>query len=193
MQTVRSILKRAHIKANLAIILAVIFVIVLLVGSFFFAKFVIRIENERGTISPTDYLERPLEIEITTRYRLSVQMGMIVTKYSDMNLTCYTNRIEETDSTPHHTASGRIVYEGSCAVSQDIYGPVISKDKKKRIGIWPGDLIYVVAVNKWLVVEDTMNKRHKRHIDLFMYVKDLKKAQKFGWKKSDIFVIRLRK
>jgi len=140
---------------------------------------------------PLHYLDRPLVINIPVRYELSVQMGLTVDKMMDIKLTRYTNRPEETDSTPHHTASGRIVYDGSCAVSQDLYGPVLKRDNKKGRGIWPGDLIYVSSLNEYFVVEDTMNKRHKKHVDIFTYVKDLKKAQKFGLKRSDIYVIRL--
>ena len=139
---------------------------------------------------------QPIRICIPVVYELSMNMGLTSSKYTNMSITCYTNRVQETDSTPHHTASGRIVYEGSCAVSQDLYGPVLKrklKDWTPGTGIWPGDILYIENMKRYFIVEDTMNVRHKKHVDLFLYKTNLKKAQEFGYKKSDVYVLRLHK
>jgi len=170
-------LEKAHIRLT---VLGISFlgVIIIITGAFL----LLNKTEEELTTTPMD-LCKPLTIEIPIRYELSTDMGLEVVLLKNIGLTSYTNRPEETDSTPHHTASGRIVYEGSCAVSQDLF----------RKSIWPGDIIYVVMLDKYFVVEDTMNKRHKNRFDKFMYVKNLKEARAFGSKRSDIYVIRLRK
>ena len=132
-------------------------------------------------LTPKDYMNNPIEIEIPVKYIMSVDQGLTIEKIENMQVTCYCNRPEETDSTPNHTATGRIVYEGSCAVSQDLFNKTIM----------PGDIVYVELLRKYFIVEDTMNIRHKRAIDIFMDKKYLKKASDFGMKRSNVYVMRL--
>ena len=83
--------------------------------------------NKPLLLNADQYLDTPLEINIPIKYILTLEDGLQITERENMIVTCYTNRIEETDSSPNQTATGRIVYEGSCAISQDIFGPVIAK------------------------------------------------------------------
>lgn len=106
-----------------------------------------------------EYLTRPLIIEFPIRFEITPEVGCEILPLKDIRVTSYTNRVEETDSTPNHTASGRMVYEGSCAVSQDLF----------RKEIFPGDVVYVAKLKKFFIVEDTMNPRLTRTLDIFVY------------------------
>ena len=179
MKTARQVIKSAHVKSNIALIAVVIGAAI---AGWLLPRYIIN-----RPFTPSDYINHPLEVNIPVKYILSVDMGMIVKKYTNMNITCYTNRVEECDSTPNHTATGRIVYEGSCAISQDLF----------RKEIFPGDIVYVEKLKKYFMVEDTMAVQSKSGtlqntwVDIFMYRKDLKKAGDFGLQKSNVYIIRL--
>jgi len=122
-------------------------------------------------------VEMPLPIIICAKYDLSCS-SYTVLKVSDVTMYGYTNDERETDSTPNITCSGRTVYEGSLAISQDLWGDI-------RFG----DLVYVVRLKEFFVVEDTMNKRHKKSIDIFRFSK--REALALSGKKTDIVVFRV--
>lgn len=130
-----------------------------------------------------NFFKQPLVITIPVRYEISPEMGCEIKLFRNMTVTSYSNRIEETDNTPNHTATGRLVYEGSCAVSQDLF----------RKQIKPGDIIYLVEMDKYLIVEDTMNQRHTNHIDVFLYKRRRKDGtipkKYLSSFKSDVYVI----
>lgn len=155
----------------------------ILASIFIFLFFVNGLEKGVKLSSPTEYLTCPLIIEIPVRYELSVEMGLEIQKIDNLRITCYTNRVEECDSTPNITATGRIVYEGSCAISQDLF----------RVKVKPGDIVYVETIKKYFVVEDTMNKKNTQHLDIFMFKKHLKKARQFSCRRSSVYVLRVRR
>jgi 3D (Asp-Asp-Asp) domain-containing protein len=121
---------------------------------------------------------KPIELTIPVRYKIDIT-DIMITK-ENVLVTCYSNRPQETDYAPNITATGRLVYVGSCAVSQDLF--------KKTIH--PGDLIYIVKLNKWFIVEDTTHARHQKLVDVF-YFKDEPKPFD-GAIRSDIYIVKRR-
>ena len=136
-------------------------------------------KNKTDQRNPEDFL-RPVEITIPVRYKFTADIGIIIEKYTGFTITCYSNRKEETDDTPNHTATGRMVYDGSCAVSQDYF-------RKK---IFPGDILYVKELDRFFIVEDTTNPRHKKLVDVF-YFRGEKPPVPKPIKNSTIYVIRM--
>lgn len=80
----------------------------------------------------------------------------------DVTVTSYNNLTSQTDNTPNITATNRPVREGIVAVSPDLL--------KKGI-VHYGDLLYISCFDKWYVVEDTMNPRFEKRIDVFLFDK----------------------
>jgi len=97
-------------------------------------------------------------------------------------ITAYTPSVWETDSTPFITASGKRISENYVAVSRDL----LSKfpfGTKVKILIPDTNLPSCgkEVIGKTLIVryvEDTMNKRHYKKIDLVFFSRE--KAIKFG-------------
>lgn len=177
MITLRVLIKRLHLRTN-------ILGISLFLLALSFAAFLYYRNGKNGVFkTPVDYVKHPLVIELPVHYELDLDMGLEIRKIENMNVTCYNNLENQTDKTPNITATGRIVYQGSCAVSQDLF----------KKSIYPGDIVYVAKLKRYLIVEDTMNVRHINHLDIFMFKKHLKKAQEFGLQKSDVYVIRVRR
>jgi len=131
-----------------------------------------------NTVKDLDQRLKPTELTIPVRYKIDITDVIIMKE--NVLVTCYSNRSQETDNTPNITATGRLVYSGSCAVSQDLF----------RKTIHPGDLIYIVKLNKWFIVEDTTHARHQKLVDVF-YFKDEPKPFD-GAIRSDIYIIKKR-
>lgn len=93
-----------------------------------------------------------------------------------VTVTAYTNRIQETDSTPNITASQKKVNENYVALSRDI---------EKKYNLKFGDSVYIENYG-WKVFEDRMHKRKKNQADIFMF--SLKKAKKHGIRKSMLYI-----
>jgi 3D (Asp-Asp-Asp) domain-containing protein len=125
-------------------------------------------------------LDKTLTVDIPVHYEFSLKEGLLVRKISDVQLTGYTNVHKETDSTPNHTATGRMVHEGMCAVSQDLF----------RKEIQPGDVIYVTKLERFFIVDDTMNARHKKAVDIFFYKSHKEKSDALNITRSNIYVIK---
>ena len=91
-----------------------------------------------------------------------------------VTVTGYSPRVRETDSTPRITASNEHVREGGVAVSHDL----------KKAGWWKKFIIIPCKTRKeardghcgrfW--VNDTMNRRYKKRVDIFF--KSTAKARK---------------
>lgn len=80
-------------------------------------------------------------------------------------VTAYTNRVKETNHDPTHTATmSRPIPGLTCAVSRDLIH-------------WLGGRIYIEGYGVWHV-EDLMNARYERSIDLYMG--NVKVAKEFG-------------
>lgn len=147
--------------------------------------------SEKGIICLRNYfnnkklseLYNKIYIEIPVKYEFDFEDSVEILKIKDVSVTAYCNRVEETDSTPNLTATGRIVCEGMVAVSQDLF----------RKSINPGEIIYLTKLNKYFIVDDTMNQRHTKSVDIFMHRSRLKDVKKFGKIKSDMIVIKVNK
>ncbi len=86
-----------------------------------------------------------------------------------MTATSYRSVPSQTDNTPFHTSTGEHVHPHGIAVSRDLLarwgGP-----------LHYGDLVYIEGVGTKIVF-DTMNERHKQHLDV--WVPTLQDEQKF--------------
>lgn len=82
---------------------------------------------------------------------------------NDITITSYNNHANQTDDSPNITATGRPVRENMVAASPDLLTKGI---------IRYGDLVYIDCMKQWYVVEDTMNKRFERRLDIFLFSKD---------------------
>ena len=159
----------------------VILIIILLIIALWLASIgIIYVLNQNNNIKSynLDQKFKPIEFIIPVRYKIDITDVYIMKE--NVLVTCYSNRPEETDSTPNITATGRLVYDGSCAVSQDLF----------RKTVHPGDFIYIVKLNKWFIVEDTTNIRHQKLVDIF-YFKDEPKPFT-GAIRSDIYIVKRR-
>ncbi len=83
-----------------------------------------------------------------------------------MQVSAYTSRPEETDSTPFITASNTHVHDGTVATNQLPFGTRIKMPELF------GDKVFIV--------EDRMNTRYHNNVDIWM--DDLSMARKFGRK-----------
>lgn len=101
--------------------------------------------------------------------------------FKDVIITSYNNDPAQTDDSPNVTATNRGVREGIVAVSYDFINKGL---------IHYGDLLYIDCFDKWYLVEDTMNKRFTKRVDIFLF--DKEKSNKIN-KKCDIKVIHINK
>ena len=93
----------------------------------------------------------------------------------------YNSCKKQTDSTPHITAFGKKPKKGvTVAVSKDL-----KHLKNKRVKVTDPKTKKVIGIYK---VEDIMNQRHRRSIDVF-FGKDKKLARKFGKQKVKLEVL----
>jgi len=128
-----------------------------------------------------NFLFGKITIDVPVRYELDFANCSISTlRISSVTLYGYTNDPRETDSSPNIARSGRVVYEGSIAISQDLLGTVQM-----------GDLVYVSKLKRFFIAEDTLHERHTRAVDVFTYSK--KKALSMSGQKTDIVVLRVLK
>lgn len=91
-----------------------------------------------------------------------------------MQVSAYTSRVQETDSTPFITASNTRVRDGVVASNQL---PIGTRLKMPELY---GDKVFIV--------EDRMNTRYKNNVDIWM--DDLSAARKFGRKTVKIVIFK---
>lgn len=84
---------------------------------------------------------------------------------------------EQTDSTPFITSIGHAVHP---------YGAAISRDLLESEQVCYGDVV-IIGHSEVRIVNDTMHKRHKRHIDLWVATKAQEKS--IGHKNLPVMVI----
>jgi 3D (Asp-Asp-Asp) domain-containing protein len=119
-------------------------------------------------------------IEKVRRENLKKEEVLRIKEY--VIITAYTPSVWETDSTPFITASGKRISESYVAVSRDLL-PKFPFGTKVKIFIpdknLPGCGKEVIG-KSWIVryVEDTMNRRHSKKIDLVFFSRE--KAINFG-------------
>lgn len=75
-----------------------------------------------------------------------------------LTVTSYRSIPEQTDDTPFITSIGEHVHEGGIAVSQDLLASGV---------VGYHDIIYVEGFG-FYQVNDTMNKRHVKHVDIWV-------------------------
>ena len=131
-----------------------------------------------GTLE--NFIGKKFKVDIPLHYEFSMDMGLEIVTFRRATVTCYNNEKHQTDDTPNHTATGRMVVEGSIAASQDIF-------RKK---LQPGDIVYVMKLKRYFVLEDTMNARHKNCFDIFFYKQN--KGKMYNTFTSDIVGLRLK-
>lgn len=83
-----------------------------------------------------------------------------------MTLTSYRPIAAQTDDSPTYTSIGDRTTKFGCAVSQDLL---------KNGLVAYGDILYIPGYG-YRVVNDTMNARHKNHVDLLVFTHNEEKA-----------------
>lgn len=83
-----------------------------------------------------------------------------------MTLTSYRPIAEQTDSSPTYTSIGDRTTKFGCAVSQDML---------KSGLVSYGDVLYIPGYG-YRIVNDTMNARHRNHVDLLVNTHEEEKA-----------------
>jgi len=76
---------------------------------------------------------------------------------TQVKVTAYSSRVEETDDSPHLTSSNVYVRRGIVALSQDL----------RAVGIEDGDVVFLSGYGL-LYVEDDMNPRKRKQVDVWM-------------------------
>ncbi len=119
-------------------------------------------------------------IYIFVYYQSNKESIKFINKYDLYNIaiTAYNSKKNQTDNTPHITASGIKPNDKTIALSRDFISNKINY----------GDTITVVLI-KDFVVNDTMNKRHTNKADI--WTKNVIDALKFG--KVNGYLIRRKK
>jgi 3D (Asp-Asp-Asp) domain-containing protein len=97
----------------------------------------------------------------------------------NIDISAYSPRVCETDSTPNITANNKNVREGIIAVSRDIFN---------LCGGEFGGVVVIPSLDLVLVIDDLMNERWKWRGDIFFF--STEKAIKFGLKKNvEVYII----
>ena len=110
-----------------------------------------------------------------------MQLILISLFLGNLQVTSYRSVPEQTDSSPFFTSIGDKVCRDGVAVSQDLL-----KSKKIKYGDW----LYIEGVGLKRV-NDTMNKRFKNHLDIWVgsLEEEKKFHKKFGDKKLNVWVV----
>ncbi len=95
-----------------------------------------------------------------------------------LTVTSYRSVPEQTDDSPFITSIGEHVHEGGIAVSQDLL-----KSGQVRYH----DIIYVEGFG-FYQVNDTMNQRHVKHVDI--WVETLLEEKMVGVQYHKVYVLR---
>ena len=102
---------------------------------------------------------------------------------SPCEVTSYRSVPSQTDDTPFITATGEHVHSKGVALSRDLLerwgGPVKY-----------GDTVFIEGFG-FKVVNDTMNKRHKKHADI--WVRTYEEEKLIGWRKGRVWLIKTQK
>jgi hypothetical protein len=121
-------------------------------------------------------------------------MLMTLLLLGTLQVTSYRSVVHQTDMSPYITSTGERVHKYGVAVSQDLLCPkAFGKTKlhKRRKcpyinGLHYGDWLYVDG-HGLRVINDTMNPRHRNHIDL--WVSSHKEEKAFGTRQLKVYVM----
>lgn len=113
-----------------------------------------------------------------------------------LRATAYNSEVNQTDSTPHITATGTRTRFGIVAVSRDLLGDDIPYGSLVRIrdlgnyhnGRGAGLFQGVLDEQQVFIVEDTMHARKRNQIDVWF--PDIETAIKWGVRQVEVEVIR---
>lgn len=133
-------------------------------------------QNNELKVQLETKIEQQTEIVIQSKFNFA-ETETIWHTLKDITVTSYNNHSSQTDSTPNITATNRPTREGMVAVSPDLL--------KKGIAHY-GDLLYISCFDKWYLIEDTMNSRFERRVDIFLF--DKQESLKIN-KKCDIEIL----
>lgn len=171
---------RFNIRVTWAAIGFLLFIIISGTGYFYFK--IHPLLNPRFK-TPADFANNIIETHIHCIYRERAR-DVKIEKLNKMKITAYTNRKQETDSTPNISASNRPVYEGSCAVSRELFGWLINF----------GDRIFVEEIGESFVVECKLADKLdngtpiRRTIDIYMDKSRLEEAKNFRILNATVYV-----
>lgn len=133
--------------------------------------------------TPADFANNIIETQILCVWKERAS-DVEIKKLKNMKITAYTNRPQETDSTPNISASNRPVYEGSCAVSRELFGWLINFSDK----------IFIEEMQESFVVECKLANKLKdgtpirRTIDIYMDKTRLEEAKNFRILNATVYV-----
>ncbi|MFA5945791.1 MAG: hypothetical protein WC802_02690 [Patescibacteria group bacterium] len=164
MNTIRK-LQKAITKSPMET--GVIAVMVLMLGSFVLPSSV----DASTNLNPVN--DKSTALEISAMQNQTKDFGVLPTAKDRkgvsvryMQVSAYTSRVQECDSTPFITASNTHVRDGVVATNQLPFGTRIKMPELY------GDKVFIV--------EDRMNTRYKNNVDIWM--DDLSVAKHFGRK-----------
>lgn len=95
-------------------------------------------------------------------------------EFHPLILTAYNSHVNQTDNTPHITASGRRTSFQTLALSRDF---IFKYNHPDNAGFNYGDTVDVF-LHKTMIVEDTMNPRYTKHGDI--WTKSKAEAKRFS-------------
>lgn len=103
---------------------------------------------------------------------------LVVVFIGNMTLTSYRSVPEQTDDSPFFTSIGERVNNHGVAVSQDLLASGVVRY---------GDLLYIEGQG-FKVVNDTMNRRIKNSIDVWLETREQESAFQKKWKSGKVKV-----
>lgn len=106
------------------------------------------------------------------------ELAMIVTLLGNFTVTSYRSVPEQTDDSPFITSIGHRTHPNGVAVSQDLL---------KSGAVRYGDIVYIDG-HGFKVVNDTMNPRHRNHVDIWVATKAEESA--IGVQKRNVYRVR---
>lgn len=115
----------------------------------------------------------------------------------NMQLTSYRSEENQTDGTPYFTSTQEHVHKYGVAASRDLLCPMaMSRDRRIRMHSGATCGIKKLHYGDWLylpgyglrVVNDTMNARHRRALDLWVATKAEEKQ--IGTRHTVVFVVK---
>lgn len=106
-------------------------------------------------------------------------MSWVAENYQSYNLeaTAYSPTVDQCDDTPFIAASGKFVDDWTIAVSQNM----------RKDGWGFGKFVYIPDHNKFYKINDVMNKRFTKRVDIFMW--DRQEATDFGFCDIDVYLL----
>lgn len=142
--------------------------------------------NQTQLVAKT--LNHPVKVE-TISEKQNITQQPVAARYTRARsiiarATAYNSLASQTDSTPHITATGTRTRPGVIALSRDLL-KVFPYGSRVRIQDLTGKYNFR---NRIFIVEDTMNKRKRNSVDIWMY--RYRDAIQFGARKVRVTAVR---